>query len=129
MSAFMRYLQGDLGYSSPLQYYMGGHTGRWDYPQGEYPSEIESLRLAMAKNPYLHVMVGAGYYDMATPFANAEYDFSHLGFDKTYRDRVQFDYFQSGHMAYLNQTSAKELRGDIEKFITSTEHETADSPK
>ncbi len=127
MSAFMRYLQVDLGYSSPLQYFMGGHTGRWEYPQGQFPSEVESLRLAMAKNPYLHVMVGAGYYDMATPFANAEYDFSHLGFDKTYRDRVQFDYFQSGHMAYLNQTSAKELQGDIEKFIASTVHETDSS--
>ncbi len=129
MSAFMRYLHNDLDYTSNLQYYMGGHTGRWEYPQGQYPSEIESLRLAMAKNPYLHVMVGAGYYDMATPFANAEYDFSHLGFDKTYRDRVQFDYYQSGHMAYLNQTSAKELQGDIEKFINSTLHETADSAR
>jgi carboxypeptidase C (cathepsin A) len=125
MSAFMRYLQTDLDYSSNLQYYMGGHTGRWEYPQGQYPSEIESLRLAMAKNPYLHVMVGAGYYDMATPYANAEYDFSHLGFDKTYRDRVQFDYYQSGHMAYLNQTSAKKLQTDIINFINTTQHEQA----
>ena len=76
----------------------------------------------MAKDPYLRVMVGAGYYDTATPFANAEYTFNHLGFDQTYRDRVEFKYYESGHMAYLNQPSAKQLKADIASFITSTEH-------
>ncbi|HEX5437034.1 MAG TPA: hypothetical protein VFW98_07740 [Gemmatimonadaceae bacterium] len=127
MSAFMRYLHNDLKYTSNLQYYMGGHTGRWDYSRlgRGYPSEVESLRLAMAKDPYLHVMVGAGYYDTATPFANAEYTFNHLGFDQTYKNRVEFKYFESGHMAYLNQASAKQLKADIAQFITSTEHEGA----
>ena len=127
MAAFMRYLHDDLKYTSNLQYYMGGHTGRWDYTGTNpgfgtgYPTESESLRLAMAKDPYLHVMVGAGYYDTATPFANAEYTFWHLGFDKTYSDRVQFKYYESGHMAYLNQASAKQLKADIAHFITGTE--------
>jgi carboxypeptidase C (cathepsin A) len=132
MSAFMRYLHGDLGYTSDLQYYMGGHAGRWDYSSligpgnlgGGYPSETESLRTAMAKNPYLRVMVGAGYYDMATPFANAEYTFNHLGYDQTYRDRVEFKYYESGHMAYLNQDSAKQLKSDIAAFIRATAHPT-----
>jgi carboxypeptidase C (cathepsin A) len=132
MSAFMRYLHGDLGYTSDLQYYMGGHAGRWDYSSltgfgnlgGGYPSETESLRTAMAKNPYLRVLVGAGYYDMATPFANAEYTFNHLGYDQTYRDRVEFKYYQSGHMAYLNQDSAKQLKADIVSFIRTTAHPT-----
>jgi len=128
MAAFMRYLNDDLKYSSDLQYYMGGHTGRWDYSDlgRGYPSEVESLRLAMAKDPYLHVMVGAGYYDTATPFANAEYTFTHLGFDKTYSDRVQFKYYESGHMAYLNQPSAKQLKADIAQFIAGTEHSGAE---
>lgn len=124
MSAFMRYLHNDLAYTSNLQYYMGGHTGRWDYSNFGYgyPNTVESLRRAMAKDPYLHVLVGAGYYDMATPFANAEYTFNHLGFDQTYKDRVKFTYYESGHMAYLDQTSAKKLKQDIVNFITSTAH-------
>ena len=123
MQAFMRYLQNDLDYHTDLQYYMGGHTGRWDWGPGGYagfPSTSEDLRLAMAKDPYLRVMVGAGYYDTATPFANAEYTFRHMGFDKTYPDRVAFKYYESGHMAYLNQASAKQLQSDIEHFIEST---------
>jgi carboxypeptidase C (cathepsin A) len=124
MASFMQYLHNDLNYDNPLEYYTGGHTGRWDYSMFEnrYASEIESLRGAMAKDPYLHVLVGAGYYDMATPFANAEYTFTHLGFDKTYADRVKFDYYPSGHMVYLNQTASKMLKSNIANFITSTEH-------
>jgi carboxypeptidase C (cathepsin A) len=123
MSAFMRYLHDDLDYSSNLQYYMGGHSGRWNWGPGGYagyPSTVEDLRTAMAKDPYLHVMVGAGYYDTATPFANAEYTFDHLGFDQTYKNRVEFKYYESGHMAYLNQASAKQLKADIANFIGST---------
>ncbi len=128
MSAFMRYLHNDLNYQSDLQYYMGGHAGRWDYEGATpgfgsgFPSESDALRLAMAKDPYLHVLVGAGYYDMATPFANAEYTFDHLGYDQTYRDRVKFTYYESGHMAYLNQASAKQLKSDIAAFITANAH-------
>lgn len=129
-SAFMRYLHEDLNYRSNLQYYLGGHTGPWDYsqpgsqsPLGRgFPSTVESLRIAMAKDPYLHVFVGAGYYDTATPFANAEYTFNHLGFDQTYHDRVHFSYYESGHMAYLNQASAKQLKANIASFIASTVH-------
>ena len=129
MSAYMRFLHNDLDYKTDLQYYTGGHAGRWDYSGilaagnlgSGYPSTSEALRTAMAKNPYLHVMVGSGYYDMATPFANAEYTFHHLGYDKTYADRVQFKYYESGHMAYLNQTSAKQLKADITSFVESTQ--------
>lgn len=123
MGVFMRYLQNDLQYSSDLTYQLSGNTGRWDFgPSGRgYPSEMEALRLAMAKNPYLHVMVGAGYYDTATPFGNAEYTFDHLGFDQTYRDRVAFKYYEAGHMAYLNQASAKQMKNDIAQFVTSTQ--------
>jgi carboxypeptidase C (cathepsin A) len=130
MSAYMRYLHDDLGYTSDLQYYIIGHAGQWDYTgvgggnfRPGYPSTSPDLREAMAENPYLHVLVCAGYYDMATPFANAEYTFNHLGYDQTYRDRVSFKYYESGHMAYLNQASAKSLTADIEAFIKSTEHQ------
>ena len=99
-------------------------VGRWDYSAlgRGYPSEVEALRTAMARDPYLRVLVGGGHHDLATPFANAEYTFDHLGFDQTYRDRVEFTYYESGHMAYLDQASARKLKGDIARFIASTEH-------
>ena len=129
VAGLMRYLHDDLNYSSDLQYYIGGHTGRWEYSNGGWStaSEVSSLQQAMVNDPYLHVMVGAGYYDMATPFGNAEYTFTHLGFDSTFTQRVDFKYYKSGHMAYLNQASAKQLQSDITSFIQSTAHPTAET--
>lgn len=124
VAGFMRYLHEDLDYRTDLKYFTGGQTGRWEYSstgfRGGYPSESEALRTAMAKNPYLRVWVGAGYYDLATPFANAEYTMDHMGFDKTYRDRTEWSYYESGHMAYLNQESARQLQKDITNFVNST---------
>lgn len=123
VAGFMQFLHDDLDYRTNLKYFTGGQTGRWEYSsnfRGGYPSEVEALRSAMAKNPYLKVWVGAGYYDLATPFANAEFTMDHLGFDQTYRDRTQWSYYESGHMAYLNQESGKQLQRDITGFINST---------
>jgi carboxypeptidase C (cathepsin A) len=33
---------------------------------------------------------------------------------------VEFKYYESGHMAYLNQESAKQLKADIAAFIGAT---------
>ncbi len=47
MSAFMRYLQDDLELHSNLQYYLGGHTGRWDYAtSGNFAGYPRSMRCA-----------------------------------------------------------------------------------
>lgn len=42
-----------------------------------------------------------------------------------HRDRVDFKYYESGHMAYLNQVSARQLKKDIADFIGSTKVLTA----
>jgi hypothetical protein len=33
---------------------------------------------------------------------------------------VEWTYYESGHMAYLNQSSAKKLKADMAHFIAST---------
>jgi carboxypeptidase C (cathepsin A) len=35
---------------------------------------------------------------------------------------VKFSYYESGHMAYLNQTSARQLKSDIAAFIVANSH-------
>jgi carboxypeptidase C (cathepsin A) len=130
LSAFMQYLHDDLHYTNDLQYYVGGHTGRWDYSnfRNTYASEVEALRSAMAQNPYLRVFVACGYYDMATPFANAEYTFTHVGFDPTYTRRVSFGYYPSGHMVYTNPAALAAFKKNVAAFISSTEHGSIQAP-
>ena len=37
----------------------------------------------MIKNPYMKVLVMEGYYDLATPFAAANWTMDHLDLDRT----------------------------------------------
>ena len=60
----------------------------WQYEEGRYLNLVDNLRTGDGANPYLHVMVVNGYYDMATPFAGTEATFDHVGYEKTYADRI-----------------------------------------
>lgn len=68
------------------------------------------------KNPHLHVFSANGIYDLATPFTSTEWELSHMGTDAKLRGNVQFGYYPSGHMVYLNVDAMKEFRQDLAKF-------------
>jgi len=57
---------------------------------------------------------------MATVMGGMEYNFAHLGYDKTFIDRVSFAYYEAGHMIYIRPSEHKALKRDVAKFIEST---------
>lgn len=116
---FVDYVQRELGYKTDLIYYTSGPVQPWSYREYEnrYASHVESLRSAMARNPYLKVFVASGYYDMATPFFGAEYDFMHLGWEPTYQQRVSWGYYEAGHMMYIRPASLGQIKRDVAAFI------------
>jgi carboxypeptidase C (cathepsin A) len=70
----------------------------------------ESLR----QNSGLKVFVAQGWYDFATPFFGAEYSLGRPGIPA---DRVQFHYYDAGHMMYVRDQDLAKLSGDIRQFI------------
>ncbi|MGE5815631.1 MAG: peptidase S10, partial [Acidobacteriota bacterium] len=56
----------------------------------------------------------------ATTFGGTEHTFSHIGFEPTYRDRIQLAYYDAGHMMYIRPSEQKKLKADIARFIQST---------
>jgi carboxypeptidase C (cathepsin A) len=107
--------------------------GQWDWkhrptssgpglgPGGEQsqPYVAADLASAMRKNPHLKVFSANGYFDLATPFFNTEYDIDHMDLPPDLRGNVQFGYYPSGHMIYLNVDALHNLRDDLETFISS----------
>jgi carboxypeptidase C (cathepsin A) len=73
---------------------------------------------AMRKNPHLHVFSVNGLFDLATPFFKTEYDLAHMGLDPKLRDNIEFAYYPSGHMIYLNVDALKRLKSDLAKFYS-----------
>ena len=74
------------------------------------------LAHAMRTNPNLKVLSVNGYYDFATPFFITEYDLAHMNLDPSLRGNLQFLYYPSGHMIYLNTDALKQLKTDLAPF-------------
>jgi carboxypeptidase C (cathepsin A) len=119
---FLDYVRQQLGWASDLPYYTSGQVQPWDYApySNRYLNMVEDLRSAMARNPFLKVLVANGYYDFATPFAATEYTFDHLGMEPSYRARVSLKYYEGGHMMYIHPTLLRQLKRDIADFVQET---------
>ena len=85
------------------------------------PYVAADLGAAIRKNPHLKVFSANGYFDLATPFFSTEYDLAHMDLDPTLRGNVQFGYYPSGHMIYLNVEALHKLKDDLADFITRAE--------
>ena len=118
---FNDYARRELGYESDQHYYiLGGGTGPWDYGQGgnnRFVETADALRQAFAKNPFMRVYIGSGYYDLATPYFATEYTFSHMRLPAKYKRQITTKMFPAGHMFYSLKPALAELSKDIEGFV------------
>ncbi|GAO40388.1 peptidase S10 family protein [Sphingomonas changbaiensis NBRC 104936] len=122
-AAINTYVRGDLGFKSDRSYVTIGSVQPWDWDLGDrggdgtyYKSVAPYLGQALRENSGLRIFVGQGYYDFATPFFGAEYALSRTGFPQ---DRIQFHYYDAGHMMYVRDEDRHKLASDIKAFIRS----------
>jgi carboxypeptidase C (cathepsin A) len=122
------YLANDLGYRTDMQYRLSASEEdgyKWDWkhkaPGIRYtlndPNTALDLAAAMRSNPYLKVLSLNGYYDMATPFFGTEYDLDHMMLEPAQQQNLEFRYYPSGHMVYLNPDALHAMRLDVQAFI------------
>ncbi|MGD1106334.1 MAG: peptidase S10 [Terracidiphilus sp.] len=95
-------------------------------PGGTFRSAIglnvsADLAEAMKTNPRLKVMVNDGYYDLATPFFAAEYEEQHLPIPASLTKNIEYDWYESGHMAYVRNECRKQLHDRVAAFIKSAD--------
>lgn len=108
------YLREELNYKTDIKYNMFGNVHPWDRSNNQTG---ENLRLAMAQNPYLNVMIQAGYYDGATNYFDAKYTMWQLDQSGNLKDRLSFKGYRSGHMMYLRRDDLKQSNQDLREFI------------
>ena len=120
-AAFTNYLRTELGYKTDLYYYLSGGIQPWDYGvQNGFGDTTSLLRTAFAKNPYMKVMVAASYFDLATPYFAIEHTFNHMGLDPDMHKNVIWNFYQAGHMLYIDSDSSAKLKHDIGEFIAGS---------
>ncbi|SET23291.1 S10 family peptidase [Thalassotalea agarivorans] len=115
--AINHYLRNELNYKTDVKYNMFGNVHPWDRTNN---NTGENLRLAMAQNPYLNVMVQAGYYDGATNYFDAKYTMWQLDPSGLMKERLSFKGYRSGHMMYLRAEDLKQSNDDLREFIKAS---------
>jgi len=108
------YLREELNYKTDIKYNMFGDVHPWDRTGN---NTGESLRAAMAENPYLQVMIQSGYYDGATNYFDAKYSLWQLDPSGEMKNRLFFKGYESGHMMYLRRNDLRQANQDIRYFI------------
>ncbi|MGI9103139.1 MAG: S10 family peptidase [Terriglobales bacterium] len=113
------YVRSELGYKTDSIYYIlgGGIGSQWDFgnfnSRSGFPETADAMRHAFVKNPYMHVLVAEGWYDMATPILGIEYTLSHMGLDPAMRWNITTAQYPAGHMVYIQVTSLAKLKQDV----------------
>ncbi len=138
VAAFHEYMANDLKRTGQDEYYLRGPGLQWDFthrPAGgggggggfggrgqQQPDVAMDLADTMRKNPALKVLSANGWFDLATPFFNTEYDLHHMLLPPSIQSNVSFTYYPAGHMVYLNVEALKQLKIDQAKFMDSALH-------
>ena len=126
-AALMQFMQHDLKIDWQRKYLNPSDpelSGKWHWsprPKGStwephYVNTTPDLAAVLRSNPSMKVMVASGYYDLVTPFFDAEYTLNRHGIA---RDDIQYFYYHGGHMMYVHEPARKALLNDTRAFIKS----------
>jgi len=129
-ASFNDYLERRLNYHSERHYTQLSYkvNGAWDW---KYRPPVEdllgegdmflnvapALARAMTNDPGMQLMLNNGYFDMATPFFATEYSLRHTPLPKDAWKRITTEFYDCGHMLYLNPEASPVLNRNINKFI------------
>ena len=129
MSAFNDYVRKALKYGDDKIYTpMIPLWMTWNY-QHQPPNFFRPLRQAnvmadlawaMKYNPNLKIQLNAGYFDLATPFYEGIYEMRQLPMPAKLQDNIEYKFYQSGHMVYVNLPSLQLLHDNVAKLIRAT---------
>src|SRR5579872_2248094 len=128
---FNNYMRTELNYKTDMPYYTSAQqsgmflwssSGGTPAPGGNqgFQEEITPLRAAIVGNPFLKVLVMEGYYDLATPYYQAEYTMHELNLPANFQKNIEYERYWSGHMVYLEQKSHAKLQHDWDAFVEQT---------
>jgi len=126
-AAIRHLLADDLDVEMDRPYLISGAVGsKWKWrpvPEGQFwePAYVNTARAlsdSLRMNGDLRVLVASGYYDLITPFYDAEYTFAR---HDILRDRVEMTYYEAGHMMYVREADLKALVSDIREFLSPGE--------
>lgn len=131
-AAINSYVRNDLKFGEQMTYKPSayGEPGfNWELrhklPVGGRPDSsvnvMHDLAAAMKRNPKMKVMLMGGYFDMGTLYFGSEYEMKHLPMPHSLQSNINYHFFPTGHMVYVNEDGLKGMHDYASAFIKGTE--------
>lgn len=138
VSAINEYLRGTLhfGGMEPYEILSDSIGDDWNPlhvpPGGSAPAGIATnvmpdLAAAMTLDPDLKIMVNAGYFDLTTPYYAAVYQMRQLPIRPELQQNIEYCFYRTGHMIYLDPPALGQLHANIASFIYSADKHAVES--
>ena len=98
----------------------------WDMKHKAYGPEgwvgtstnvMGDIAYTMKVNPHMHVLLMGGYFDLGTLFFGAEYEMKHLPIPQDLQKNIDYKFFPTGHMVYVNEDALHGLHDRTAQFI------------
>lgn len=130
VSAINDYLRKTLHFGGLHQYYVlsDSVSDAWNplhVPPGQSApaynatNVMPDLAAAMILNSDLEVMVNAGYFDLTTPYYAAVYQMQQLPMPRQLQRNIEYCFYQTGHMIYVDPRALAQLHANVADFIHS----------
>ena len=117
-TAMLDYLANDLGWMEERPYEIIAHVGPWNWGRkNSFVNLAPKLSSAMRDNPHLRVLVQCGHADLATPAGGILHSIAHMKLPTPQRKKISIQWYDAGHMFYLNQPDLVKMRKDLVEFI------------
>ncbi|MGI4827689.1 MAG: S10 family peptidase [Janthinobacterium lividum] len=88
---------------------------------GTYTNVMPDIAYTLKVNPHMHVLLMGGYFDLGTLYFGATYEMKHLPIPASLQKNIEYNFFPTGHMVYVNQEALRNLHDRTAAFIHESE--------
>jgi carboxypeptidase C (cathepsin A) len=75
------------------------------------------IAYTMKVSPHMHVLLMGGYFDLGTLYFGATYEMKHLPIPQNLQKNIDYKFFPTGHMVYVNEDALHALHDRTVQFI------------
>ena len=88
---------------------------------GTYTNVSADLAGTLKVNPRMHVLLMGGYFDLGTLYFAATYEMKHLPIPQALEKNIEYTFFPTGHMVYVNADALHSLHDRTAAFLAESD--------
>ena len=97
-----------------LHHHAPGTEGGWS---GTFTNVMPDIAYTLKVNPHMHILLMGGYFDLGTLYFGAIYEMKHLQIPADLQKNIEYKFFQTGHMVYVNEDALRALHERTAAFL------------